>query len=678
MATSSHRCCAFSGNGSCFAISSADGRISVWDPNTGDIKQQYTPSSHLSTSCTCLAWQRKSRRTHETRKKKKRKTEKNAASEEITEVDDLSPTNLLALGTVAGSVLLYSVLTGDLQSSLDGGHDDIINDICWHPSEDTLFSCSDDRQIVEWDVTNRTVRSKWKGDKTSVHAICICPGGETLLSAGRTIQLWNLHTRTVLKKYTGHASHVTRLRVLPMSSRSEGADPLEAIEGLYFMSSAASDRIVNVWQVKGGSKDKTSLASFAVPEEPSDFDVCVTADSVVYTSVITQSGQVHIFDTVLNGSAKTPFQANHVITVATAGSKQSVTRPIPILTAQISLVDGQPQILLAYGITLKPSFEPVKFVSWEKEICLIREASLHSSKDKGAGDRVKQPLTTGDVTVLGPNNMAPSRPIQGVSDPTKSERRKAKRKSLRTELSMEDRLNALTIAQARPDVDKSQPPRADVMVTLLSQGLQSQDHELLDRVLKQDRPKVITNTIQRLPVPLIVPLVQELARRMNTAPQSGLVVAHWTKEVLRVRASYLMTCPELMTRLSHIYETINTRTSHGSKLSRLHGKLELMLAQVSSQSEPGQAGQADQALVMYEDESSDELDLLEDGLVGHSESEGEWDEFSDSDMEAEHQEDSDGHSKSDEDGNEDAMSSSDGGEDDDIDDDIEDDDDDET
>ena len=45
---------------------------------------------------------------------------------------------------------------------------------------------------------------------------------------------------------------------------------------------------------------------------------------------------------------------------------------------------------------------------------------------------------------------------------------------------MEDRLNALSIAQARPELDKSQPPRADVMVTLLSQGLQSQDRELLD------------------------------------------------------------------------------------------------------------------------------------------------------------------------------------------------------
>lgn len=43
------------------------------------------------------------------------------------------------------------------------------------------------------------VCSKWKGDKTSVYSICICPGGSTLLSAGRTIQLWNLQTKAVLK-----------------------------------------------------------------------------------------------------------------------------------------------------------------------------------------------------------------------------------------------------------------------------------------------------------------------------------------------------------------------------------------------------------------------------------------------------------------------------------------------
>ncbi|XP_041469636.1 WD repeat-containing protein 43-like [Lytechinus variegatus] len=630
MATSPNRCCAFSVTDSYFATSSADGRLSIWDSKTGEVNQHYTPSSHLSSSCTCLAWQRKLRRSEENRKRKKRRSAQ--ADIESTNSEAISPTNLLALGTIAGSVLLYSVLKGDLHSRLDGGHDDTVNDVCWHSSDNTLYSCSEDMYIVEWDITNRTVRSKWKGDKTSVYSICICPGGTTMLSAGRTIQLWNLHTKAVLKKFTGHASPVTRLRVVPtFSPDSEKDDPLDSVEGLYFMSSAVSDRIVNVWQIKSGSKDKAPLASFAVPDEPSDFDVCVSSNSEVYTSVVCQSGQVHIFQTVLNGRARKPFQARHVVNVTTEGSKLSPARPIPILTSQLHLVEGQPQLKIAYGVNLKPAFESLSLDSKEKEICLIRDDHLQADKKRDEpGDRVKRPITSGDVTVLGPNNMAPSRPIQGLEEPSKSARKKAKRKSLRTELSMEDRLNALSIAQARPDIDKSQPPRADVMVTLLSQGLQSQDRELLDRVLKQDRAKVVANTIKRLPVPLIVPLVQELARRMNTAPQSGLVIAHWTKEVLRERASYLMTCPELMLRLSHIYETINTRTSNGGKLGRLHGKLDLMLAQISSQDDTAEASHTDQALMLYEDESSDELDLMEDGLAIHSESEGEWDELSES------------------------------------------------
>lgn len=50
------------------------------------------------------------------------------------------------------------------------------------------------------------------------------------------------------QKFTGHASPVTRLRVVPtLSPGSKEDDPLDSVEGLYFMSSAASDRIVNVW-----------------------------------------------------------------------------------------------------------------------------------------------------------------------------------------------------------------------------------------------------------------------------------------------------------------------------------------------------------------------------------------------------------------------------------------------
>lgn len=46
----------FSLDGRYLAFCGADGRLKVWETTTGLLKQEYTPSSHLTASCTCLSW----------------------------------------------------------------------------------------------------------------------------------------------------------------------------------------------------------------------------------------------------------------------------------------------------------------------------------------------------------------------------------------------------------------------------------------------------------------------------------------------------------------------------------------------------------------------------------------------------------------------------------------------
>ena len=46
----------FSPNGEYFAYSSPDGTLKIWETVTGILKQEYTPSAHLSATCTCLSW----------------------------------------------------------------------------------------------------------------------------------------------------------------------------------------------------------------------------------------------------------------------------------------------------------------------------------------------------------------------------------------------------------------------------------------------------------------------------------------------------------------------------------------------------------------------------------------------------------------------------------------------
>jgi len=47
---------AFSWNGQLFANLSSDGRLKLWECESGTAKQEYILPSHLAAVCTCLVW----------------------------------------------------------------------------------------------------------------------------------------------------------------------------------------------------------------------------------------------------------------------------------------------------------------------------------------------------------------------------------------------------------------------------------------------------------------------------------------------------------------------------------------------------------------------------------------------------------------------------------------------
>ena len=53
--------CAFDNNGRALALLTPDGHLKIWDCTAGSLKHEYTPPSHLSSSCSCLKWSRTSR-----------------------------------------------------------------------------------------------------------------------------------------------------------------------------------------------------------------------------------------------------------------------------------------------------------------------------------------------------------------------------------------------------------------------------------------------------------------------------------------------------------------------------------------------------------------------------------------------------------------------------------------
>lgn len=114
-------------------------------------------------------------------------------------------------------------------------------------------------------------------------------------------------------------------------------------------------------------------------------------------------------------------------------------------------------------------------------------------------------------------------------------------------MSLDDRINAISIDKPG-ERSGSEPPKADTLATLLTQGLQSNDKKILNNVLQNQSELIIRNTVRRLPIAVIVPLVQELSKRMHGHAQSGQALVKWLKCVLTVHTAYLMTV-----RVFHLY-----------------------------------------------------------------------------------------------------------------------------
>ncbi|XP_005322546.2 WD repeat-containing protein 43 [Ictidomys tridecemlineatus] len=604
--------CAFSPDRQAyFALASTDGHLRVWETANNRLHQEYVPSAHLSGTCTCLAWAPARLQAKESHQRKKRKSEAVGTSDQI---------DLLALGTAVGSILLYSTVKGELHSKLiSGGHDNRINCVQWHEDSGCLYSCSDDKYIVEWNVQTCKVKCKWKGDNSSVTSLCISPDGKMLLSAGRTIKLWVLETKEVYRHFTGHATPVSSLMFTTIRPPNE-SQPFDGITGLYFLSGAVHDRLLNVWQVRSENKEKSAVMSFTVTDEPVYIDLTLSEnkEEPVKLAVVCRDGQVHLFEHILNGHCKKPLTSNCTIQITTPGKgKKSTPKPIPILAA--GFCPDKMSLLLVYGNWFQPTIERVALNSKETHMCLVRDISnCWAPKVETAITKVRTPVMNSEAKVLVPG-------IPGhhaaIRPPPPTKEVETKRKLGGNEVSIEERLGAMDIDTKEEKDDLLQTNSFPV---LLTQGLESNDFEMLNKVLQTRNLNLIKKTVLRIPLHAVIPLLQELTKRLQGHPNSAVLMVQWLKCVLTVHASYLSTLPDLVHQLGTLYQLMESRVKTFQKLSHLHGKLILLITQVTaSEKTKAMTSPGQKAKLVYEEESSEEES---DDEVADKDSDDDWDE----------------------------------------------------
>lgn len=500
---------------------------------------------------------------------------------------------------------------------MEGGHSDVVNDLAWSLEDNTLYSCSNDHHIAEWNISTGTVNHKWKADKGAVHSLCLCSQHQ-LLSAGRRIKLWNTQTRQVIKNFTGHATEVFKLLTIP---HIQNPGPSQSC---YFLSAAVSDRIINLWNADTSSSDKNSVASFSLPDEVVSLNVSKTSTNQTFLlAVVVKSGKLLIFEGVINGKLNKPLKPKVTVQITTPVNKSAPSKSLPVLGAHLCN-DKENNILLVHGNFIKPVFEKLPYNSSQPEVCLEREDTMQSSLTSDTNvSKIKTPEVSKDLTVLAPGFMAPERPTQ---DETAVKRKK--RKLSVSEMTIEDRLNAISMdVNGKPPANE--PPKADTLSKLLTQGLQSQDKKILNNVLQNRNATVIKNTVKKLPVQVVIPLIQEICKRMHGHSQSGEVLVKWTKAVLTTHTSFLLSFPEMVEKLNSLYQMMESRTAVLGKLSRLQGKLDLVLSQITSQEQQEEAVEINQPLLMYQEDSSDSDIGMEDIVPSQSEQEqNDWEDLS--------------------------------------------------
>ncbi|KAL3968454.1 hypothetical protein ACER0C_028411 [Sarotherodon galilaeus] len=602
------------------ALCAQDGRLRIWNTDSKTLHQEYVPSAHLSATCTCIAWG-PCRTVKEGPQRKKRKSE-------AVQVEEKA--DLLAMGTAAGTVLIYSTAKGALHCTLDGAHSGGVNCVQWHPEESLLYSGSDDTNIVEWDLQTGKTRSKWKADRAAVTSLCVSPDGKLLLSAGHIIKMWDLDTKEVYRKFTGHSTAVTTLRFA--TTRPPDSN------GLYFLSGAAHDRLLSVWQVREDGKDKNSVVSFTLTDEPQHIDL-VTSNSkeeAVRLAVVCKDGQLHLFEHFLNGPCKKPLSPS--CTVQMSDTKES-PMPIPLLAAVLG-ADTR-TVMLAYGSHLQPVMEKVEINTAERHVCLTRDVQTTLSLSmETTVSKVKTPIVNAKSKVLVPGLPGHQAPLKGTSQGSE----KRKKDTDTKEMSIAERLGEIDLSTiSEKGASKGTASlQTDNFAVLLVQGLESNDTSILNKVFQTRKEMVIKKTVARLPLSAVLPLVEELTKRLQGHPFTAVLMVRWLKAVLMHHTSYLASLPDLVTQLGVLYHMIESRVKMFHKLTKLHGKLYLLMTQMATSDSSKMVSDVDHtAKLVYEDESSDEDEASGDeGLPDEDSDHWEEDEAVEEAMTEDNQEES--------------------------------------
>jgi len=555
----------FSASKDNLVVAYEDSRVKIWQVGARKVAVDW--NSHQS--ITALAWFQKGNQNTKSSKQKG---------------DSSSQVSLVALGTTSGSILIWDAIQGQLLPQWSSNKDNkdnkkVINhtlnvtDLVFNNTGSVLYSCSDDKLIFQWNVQTGTVTSQFKIDTHPIQKLCLNPANTILASATSSIKLWDVSSKRVVKRFTGHSSNVTNLKF--------------DASGRYLFSTSSTERFIYLWDASTTitenteAKNNTPLQVFTCESIPIDLDInnyLPEQDPIQFhIMAIAESGAINVWNYSPNSTdkkqgSKKPIQPHAKLSLSSRGWYGRFV--------------SQDSLLIVSGESIQPTFETMKYIqNGTIQLESSSNADVKMEDDQNNSQENKSKTTPKKSQVAVRDNTSMPRPtITTVQDMTLEQRLNGNIAAVtRTSASTAPHLPAFPQPPAiATDETKSIAVKATSITGMLVQALHTGDKAMLDSCFAVSDVSIIRNTVLRVPSKYIITFLNEAVHRFHARSHRNTTLVTWIKALLQIHAGYLISQPDLVQVLSTLYMVVDTRLTLFKKMVKLNGRLDLLLSQIKS------------------------------------------------------------------------------------------------
>lgn len=389
--------------------------------------------------------------------------------------------------------------------------------------------------------------------------------------AGQGITVHDLRKGSLIRQFAGHASPVVDLVLLKDGKA---------------LSACSTDQYISLWDcneegeaayTKGGTlKIGAAVYTFLTPTAGIRGLAVDTREQVGLTFGAIGNRGVAVWRNWVGKSSDSVSEADTIISNKSASIHYCCWTQKGILTT-------------IRGAMLKPNFCALDIRKQSGEMITLPELepagllATTSIKLEEIKERERKRLKARDGKVASPDNgdadgkhlVAEMEAMEESDDDDEDE----------GEATLQERLAQLGVSQGAEATEaggtsNTKHKSAETLVSVFTQAVDTQDRALFDQILYSSHTSpMIQQTVERMQPSLAIgKFFQALVERFVQSPIHTRKITTWIREVLTTHASLLMSQPNNKS-LRLLKDTIKRRVESLESLTRLEGRLELVLAQ---------------------------------------------------------------------------------------------------